>query len=64
MALSRLKVGPEQAVMVGDDWETDIVGAEGVGVKPLHIVRDEQQSSSPDAIVDLWGLVRFLEQNG
>jgi hypothetical protein len=29
--------------------------------KALHIVRDGQPSPSPDAIEDLWDLVRFLQ---
>ena len=60
LALAALDVGPEQAVMVGDTWEADVGGAEAVGIKALHIVRDGRQSASPDAISDLWGLVRFL----
>jgi HAD superfamily hydrolase (TIGR01509 family) len=35
MALSALGVGSKEAVMVGDDWEADITGAEGVGIKKL-----------------------------
>ena len=64
LALSVLDVCPEEAVMVGDLWDKDVVGGEGVGIKSLHIVRDGQDSPSPDAITDLWGLVRFLESNG
>lgn len=62
LALSALDVGPQQAVMVGDTWAADVVGAEAVGIKALHIVRDGQPSASSDAIRDLWGLVRFLER--
>lgn len=63
LALSALDVRPEEAVMVGDLWEKDVLGGEGVGIKSLHIVRDGQDSPSPDAITDLWGLVRFLESS-
>ena len=62
LALSALDVRPQEAVMVGDTWEADVVGAEAVGIKALHFVRDGRQSASPDAIRDLWGLVRFLER--
>jgi putative hydrolase of the HAD superfamily len=61
LALSALGVKAEQAVMVGDNWEADVVGAEAAGIKALHIVRDGRPSPRPDAIEDLWGVVRFLE---
>ena len=63
LALSALDVRPEEAVMVGDLWDKDVVGGEGAGIRSLHIVRDGQDSPSPDAITDLWGLVRFLESS-
>lgn len=41
-ALNHLKVGPEQVVMVGDSYESDVLGAQGVGI--------------PAILVDRWGV--------
>ena len=38
-ALGRAGVNASQAVYVGDQYETDIVGARGVGIKPILIDR-------------------------
>ena len=61
LALSALEIGPEEAIMVGDTWEADVVGAEGVGIKAIHVNRGEEPSPSPEAIQDLWGVVDLLK---
>ena len=38
-ALSELDVGPESAVMVGDSWETDILGARAAGIAAVWLNR-------------------------
>lgn len=63
LALSALDIEPHEAVMVGDTWEHDIVGAQAVGIRALHIVRDGGPSPGPDAITDLWGLLQFLKED-
>jgi YjjG family noncanonical pyrimidine nucleotidase len=35
IALERLDVGPEDAVMVGDSWANDIAGAAGAGIRAV-----------------------------
>jgi HAD superfamily hydrolase (TIGR01549 family) len=62
LALSTLDIGPEQAVMAGDDWDDDVVGAEAVGIKALHLNRGVTPSPSPQAIRVLWGVVHFLSE--
>ncbi len=62
MALKSLDVLPEEAVMVGDDWQADIMGARGVGIRGIHINRGLEPSppgehSSTD---DLRGVVALL----
>jgi putative hydrolase of the HAD superfamily len=37
-ALSRLGVGPDEAIFVGDDPRWDIVGAQGAGIRPVLLV--------------------------
>lgn len=38
-ALDHLRRGPEEAVMVGDAWDTDIAGALAAGVRPIWFNR-------------------------
>jgi len=35
LALARLDAGAEEAVMVGDSWDADIVGAVAAGIRPV-----------------------------
>ncbi|MBJ6143057.1 HAD family hydrolase [Hymenobacter sp. BT559] len=39
VALARLKASPAQTVMVGDNWQADVVGALAVGIRPLWLNR-------------------------
>jgi predicted HAD superfamily phosphohydrolase YqeG len=38
--LEALKVKPEESVMIGDTYETDILGAKNLGMKAIYIQRD------------------------
>jgi HAD superfamily hydrolase (TIGR01549 family) len=37
--LNRLRCGPQEAIMVGDSWTEDILGAHGVGIRPVWFNR-------------------------
>ncbi len=37
LCLQDLDVAPDEAVYVGDDWRTDILGAEAVGIQPIWL---------------------------
>jgi HAD superfamily hydrolase (TIGR01549 family) len=39
VVLSRLRCGAQEAVMVGDSWTEDIIGAHGVGIRPVWLNR-------------------------
>ena len=39
LALSRANVNPDEAIYVGDQYESDVVGARGVGINPVLIDR-------------------------
>lgn len=39
VALERLGASPAQTVMVGDNWQADVVGALAVGIRPLWLNR-------------------------
>ena len=43
LALSHLGLAPHQAVMVGDDWESDIAGAQGVGLRTILVQTGKYQ---------------------
>jgi HAD superfamily hydrolase (TIGR01509 family) len=60
LALSALGIGPEETIMVGDDWGDDVLGANGVGMRGVHLVRGDKDSPGPDAIKDLWGVIDIL----
>jgi len=38
-ALERARVDASEAAYIGDQYETDVVGARGVGIKPILIDR-------------------------
>ena len=46
-ALSRLGGTPDQAVMIGDSWSSDILGATGLGIRAIWLNRYDR--SCPDA---------------
>lgn len=54
-ALDRMDVEPRRAVHVGDSYEADVVGAQGVGLTPLLIQR--KQDGDTDRLV-----LRSLEE--
>jgi HAD superfamily hydrolase (TIGR01509 family) len=47
VALDRVGVRPEEAVMVGDAWATDIQGARAAGVRPIWLNRFGVKSPDP-----------------
>ena len=63
MALDRLGIGPEQAIMVGDHWEADVEGPERAGIKGVHLDRG-YPPPGPKAIKDLRGIVRLVDEHG
>ena len=72
ICLEKLKVTPEEAVYVGDDWRIDVCGSKDAGLRPIwlkhHSVRrnwPEVQASMPvitslDQLLDLNSLLRTL----
>ena len=47
VALSRLGGTPDQAVMIGDSWSSDILGATGLGIRAIWLNRYDRRC--PDA---------------
>lgn len=50
LGLERAKVNAHEAVYVGDRYETDVLGARGVGIKPILIDRFDLMSEVKDCI--------------
>jgi HAD superfamily hydrolase (TIGR01549 family) len=46
-ALDRLGVGPEEATMIGDRWDSDILGAFAAGIPPIWFNRFHRARPSP-----------------
>ncbi|KYH42130.1 MAG: haloacid dehalogenase, IA family protein [Candidatus Bathyarchaeota archaeon B63] len=59
-ALKKLGVKPHQSLFVGDDPEADYEGAEGAGLKPLLIDRDDRIDGSYRKIRDLREILDYL----
>jgi FMN phosphatase YigB (HAD superfamily) len=64
--LEKIACAPETAVMIGDDWQNDIIPADNVGLHTYWITDDSQQPADDVAVngsgslADLWQQV----QNG
>ena len=62
--LAKMKVDPEEAVMVGDSVENDILPAKELGMKPVLINRGRKAKKPDDSsiamIKNLGELKRFL----
>lgn len=52
-ALRRLELPPERVAHIGDSHEEDIVGAQGVGITPLHLLRPETTLASLSSFIIL-----------
>src|SRR5215207_6172988 len=46
-ALSRLQCAPDQAVMVGDSWTADVIGALAAGIRPVWFNRNRLPTPDP-----------------
>lgn len=60
LALSLLGIAPGEAVMVGDNWDDDVVGAGAAGIRGIHLDRDAEPLPGTDVISDLWGVSELL----
>lgn len=47
VALARLGVGPAEAVLVGDSWPADVVGALAAGIRPVWLNRTGAVAPQP-----------------
>lgn len=62
-ALSKLSASPEEAVFVGDEYETDILGAKKIGMRAILLDRENTDSEEADmSITSLDELPPSLER--
>lgn len=47
MALDRLETHPRDAVMIGDSWASDVLGAHSVGIRPIWLNRYDEPCPNP-----------------
>ncbi len=59
-ALEKAGVEPKEALHVGDQYNADVVGAMGAGIKPILIDRDDLLDHVPDC-TKIGGLTELLE---
>jgi putative hydrolase of the HAD superfamily len=59
-ALATLRIAPEEAAMVGDSYEDDIVGAEALGMQAVLLDRDGRYPAEHVRIPDLFALPAAL----
>lgn len=52
IALERLGCGPDQAVMVGDSWKVDVLGAKQAGIRPVWFNRFGLPNPGEAAMID------------
>ena len=52
LALGRLACDPGEAVMVGDSWPADIVGARAAGIRAIWFNPDARPAPEPDAGIE------------
>jgi len=60
MALSLAGVAPERAIHVGDDYEADVLGARGAGIRALWLARDGETAEGEAPLRSLAELLDLL----
>ena len=60
LSLQQLDLSPDQAVMVGDSYDCDVVGPEAIGIKALHLVRNEFKSTAINSISTLHDVLKYI----
>ena len=51
VALERLECSADEAVMVGDSWAADIVGASGLGIRAVWFNRGRRPAPEPELLI-------------
>jgi putative hydrolase of the HAD superfamily len=62
IALHRLRCSAEEAVMVGDSWEVDVVGARNAGIRPIWFNRFGFSQPAGERVHEIHSLDEFTLQ--
>ena len=60
-ALRMAGASPDQAVMVGDSWEVDVVGAMGAGIRPVWYNPNGREAPAGNAVSELRSFLPTIE---
>ena len=60
-ALGRLGIGASEAVMVGDSWANDIIGAANLGMRAVWLNRHDATAPDPSLAVEISGFEPVLQ---
>ncbi|MFC1905255.1 HAD family hydrolase [Chloroflexota bacterium] len=63
LALQKASIKPEEAIYVGDQYDSDVVGARGVGINPILLDRNNLFAEITDCprIINLLELKNYLQ---
>ena len=61
LAMRELGFSANQALMVGDTWNVNVVGGRSLGIRTLHLIRYEIVDESNDEISNLRGFLEFFK---
>lgn len=61
MALERLETTPAAAVMVGDSWASDVLGAQRVGIRAIWLSRYDEPCPDPALATEIRTLAELLK---
>lgn len=53
MALARLETTAEKAIMIGDSWASDVLGAHRVGIRPIWLNRYDEPCPDPTIAIEI-----------
>ncbi len=60
LALLLAKTDSSEAVMIGDSWDSDIVGAQAANIQPIWVNRGRHQNLLPNSIVEVQHVTELL----
>lgn len=60
-ALEMAKVKPENTLMIGDSWDSDILGAKKAGIQPVWVNRGRHQNLDPTTVIEIQHINQLLK---
>ena len=60
-ALDLAGVKPENALMIGDSWDSDIIGAQAANIQPIWVNRGRHENLSPHSVIEIKHINQLLK---